>query len=88
MQEETTTAAETKPRKAKAEAPYVVGKWNPEGVFVPTGQQPRKPIADFDEIVVWAKEAFKDEAGDYSFVKKMPRTLKMVEQRIIAGTLV
>ena len=77
-----------KVRKAKVEAPYVVGKWDAEGKFWPTVQQPKKPITDFDEIVVWAKEAFKNDAGDYSFVKRMPRTLKMVEQRIIAGTLV
>lgn len=77
-----------KVRKAKVEAPYVVGQWDGEGNFHPAFKQPRTPITDFDEIVVWARENLNEVAADWNFVKRMPRTLKMVEQRIIAGTLV
>lgn len=79
---------EEKTRKPKAEAPYMVGKWGPDGNFYPAEKQPKEPITDFDEIVAWARENLNEVAADWSFVKRMPRTLQMVEQKTIKGTLV
>ena len=79
---------EEKIGKPKAEAPYVVGQWDGEGKFWPATKQPKAPITDFDEIVVWAKENLNEVAADWSFVKRMPRTLRMIEQKTIKGTLV
>ena len=79
---------ETKARKAKIETPYVVGQWMQDGKFKPCDRQPEKPITQFDEIVRWATENYRDQPDAYSFVRRDPRTLRIVEQKTIKGTLV
>ncbi len=78
---------EQKKRKAKVVVPYVVGMWL-DGKFVPCDQQPTEPITQFDEIIKWAMSTFGAHADTYSFVRKDPRTLKIVEQKTLKGTLV
>jgi hypothetical protein len=84
MTEETTPAPKT--RKAKAVVPYVVGVWA-DGKFAPCDLQPESPITNFDEIVRWAIAKFGAHPDQYSFVRKDPRTLSIVEQKTIKGTV-
>ena len=79
---------ETKSRKARTETPYVVGQWLPDGKFKPCDVQPETPITRFDAIVRWATENYSGQLGGYSFVRVDPRTLSIVEQKTIKGTLV
>ena len=79
---------ETKSRKARTETPYVVGQWLPDGKFKPCDVQPETPITQFDAIVRWATENCSGQPDKYSFVRVDPRTLRIVEQKTIKGTLV
>ena len=78
---------EKKERKAKVVVPYMVGVWA-DGKFVPCERQPETPITQFDEIIKWTMSAFGAHADTYSFVRKDPRTLKIVEQKTLKGTLI
>ena len=76
-----------KERKQKTVVPYVVGVWA-DGKFVPCDEQPAAAVTEFSEIVKWAIAKFGKHPGKYSFVRKDPRTLSIVEQTTVKGTLV
>ena len=76
-----------KERKQKTVVPYVVGVWA-DGKFVPCDAQPESPVTEFSEIVKWTLARFGKQPDQYSFVRRDPRTLKIVEQTTIKGTLV
>jgi hypothetical protein len=59
----------------------IVGYWDDsEGTgnsFVPHEKQPDDPITQMAEMLTWAREALKDEPGEYVFVREIPGVLKV-----------
>ena len=69
----------------------VVGNWvdlaadgEPERVaFVPLEKQPDECITEVGKMVAWAKEALKDSAGSYDFVRDIPGQLTIAVQTVM-----
>ena len=79
--------AEKKPRKPKAEMPYVVGVWSADNRFVPCDLQPARAITQFDDMVKWTIDNFGAHPDKYNFIRRDPRTLTIEEKKVTKGVV-
>ena len=71
-------------RKARAKAFVVVGRW--EGAaFIPDQAKPQPDMAELATAVAWAKANLPP--GKYEFVRRLPQTLRLSEQKLIKSVL-
>jgi hypothetical protein len=78
---------ETKTRKPKTPAPFVVGEWDEDdgdapAVFVPYEKQPPEPITDLAGIVAWTKANYGNKPGTYEFVRRQPGKLTIASETV------
>jgi len=67
--------------RKKTEQPLVVGTWGADGSFKACAQQPEKTITTVSRMAAWVKDNFKDQPGEYSFVRKIPGRLVLAVQQ-------
>lgn len=74
-------------RKARAKALIVVGKWSQDGDRAVFNQLQIQPPAttELAVAVAWAKSELPP--GRYEFIRQLPQTLTMSEQKLIKSVL-
>ena len=58
---------------------FVIGEWK-DGVFTQGSEQPEECITNFAEMLAWARKAYGEVKGNFSFIRKIPGGLNVVRQ--------
>jgi len=72
--------------KTRNKQELIMGKWNEDGtVFTASDKQPEPGLTDTGKMVKWAAKTYKEEAGEYSFVRKIPGRLMIAVQQVFSA---